>query len=117
MQAPGHPERMVGFPPAEDALVNLATWQDPPNVRWAFQHMRELIPTQPIPASHRPRPLPLALDDSVTATPVTRLDGSQATAGEVFDDTWTDAVLVLHDGEVVAEQYVAPMTPSRRRTC
>ena len=114
MQAPGHPERMVGFPPAEDALVNLATWQDPPNVRWAFQHMRELIPTQPIPASHHPRPLPVALDDSVATTPVTRLDGSQATAGEVFDDTWTDAVLVLHDGEVVEEHYVAPMTEQTR---
>ena len=41
---------MVGFPPAEDTLVTLATWQDPPNVRWAFQHMREIIPTQPIAA-------------------------------------------------------------------
>ncbi len=39
---------MIGFPPADDTLVTLATWQDSPNVRWAFQHMREIIPTQEI---------------------------------------------------------------------
>ena len=43
-------DRMTGFPPADATLVSLATWQDAPNVRWAFQHMREIIPTQPIPA-------------------------------------------------------------------
>ncbi len=72
---------MVGFPPSKDSLVTLATWQDPPNVRWAFQHMREIIPTQAIAAGPRARPLLSALDDSVSATPLTRLDGSEATAG------------------------------------
>src|SRR5438876_7634958 len=48
------PERadglMTGFPPAPEAQVTLANWQDPPFNRWAFRHMRELIPSQPIPA-------------------------------------------------------------------
>jgi CubicO group peptidase (beta-lactamase class C family) len=103
---------MVGFPPDEDNLVTLATWQDPPNVRWAFQHMREIIPTQLIAAGSVPRPLQASLDPSVGETPLTRLDGSSATASDVFDDTWTDAVLVLHDGELVAERYDEPMTPT-----
>ena len=103
---------MVGFPPEDDSLVTLATWQDPPNVRWAFQHMREIIPTQLIAASPVPRPLTGALDPSVGATPVTRLDRSAATADDVFADTWTDAVLVLHDGVLVEERYVDPMTPT-----
>ena len=30
--------------PAE-AQVTLANWQEPPFNRWAFQHVRELIPT------------------------------------------------------------------------
>ena len=104
------PDRMVGFPPADDSLVTLSTWQDPPNVRWAFQHMREIIPTQLIPAGAAPRPLPTVLDASVSETPLTRLDGSAATAGDVFADTWTDAVLVLHDGELVEERYFGEMT-------
>ena len=104
---------MVGFPPADDTLVTLATWQDSPNVRWAFQHMREIIPTQEIPAAPEPRPA----DDEPRPgdrrdPPVTRLDGEVATADDVFADTWTDAVLVLHDGVVVEERYVGPMTPT-----
>jgi len=104
------PDRMVGFPPAQDTLVTLATWQDPPNVRWAFQHMREIIPTQPIPAGPRARELTAAPDASVAETPLTRLDGSATTALDVFAETWTDAVLVLHDGELVEERYFGSMT-------
>ncbi len=104
------PDRMVGFPPAADSLVTLGTWQDPPNVRWAFQHMREIIPTQLIPASPPPRPLRTVRDRSVSAIPLTRLDGSAATAEDVFADTWTDAVLVLRDGELVEERYFGSMT-------
>src|SRR3990170_663539 len=88
-------DRMVGFPPAEHTLVTLATWQDSPNVRWPFQHMRELTPTQPIHAGLQARRFITAVDHSAKETPLTRLDGSAATALEVFTDTWTDAVLVI----------------------
>ena len=101
---------MVGFPPTADSLVDLATWQDPPNVRWAFQHMREIIPTQPIPAAASPRPLVPALDPTVGEVQLSRLDGSAATALDVFADTWTDAVVVLHDGKLVDERYFGDMT-------
>ena len=53
------PELMAGFPPAAEAQVTLANWQDPPFNRWAFLHMRELIPSQLIPAGPAgPSPLP-----------------------------------------------------------
>jgi hypothetical protein len=46
--------------------------------------------------------------------PVWRLDGSSATAAEVFADTCTDALVVLHDGQhdgqLVAERYDDGMT-------
>ena len=102
------PELMSGFPPAPEARVTLANWQDPPFNRWAFRHMRELIPSQLI-AAGGAAPLPpssLALPDP----PVWRLDGSAATAGEVFAGTYTDALVVLHDGRLVAERYDAGMT-------
>lgn len=102
---------MSGFPPTQESLVTLATWQEEPNVRWAFRHMREIMPTQPIPAD---RPTTRALDAASTpsalAAPLTRLDGTSATAEDVFASTWTDALLVLQDGKIVDERYYAGMT-------
>jgi CubicO group peptidase (beta-lactamase class C family) len=108
------PELMTGFPPAPESQVTLANWQDPPFNRWAFRHMRELIPSQLIPA--RPAglsPLP-ASDRSLPDPLVLRLDGSTATTAEVFAGTYTDALVVLHDGQLVAERYDAGMTAATR---
>ena len=99
----GGPELMTAFPPAPESQVTLANWQDPPFHRWAFRHMRELIPSHPIPAGPSV-PLPasaVALDPG--HVPVTRLDGRTATVADVLADTYTDAFLVLHDGQVAAE--------------
>jgi CubicO group peptidase (beta-lactamase class C family) len=101
---------MTGFPPAPDTQVTLANWQDPPYSRWAFKHMREIIPSQLIPAGPgEPAPLPAA-SSPLPDPPVWRLDGSAATAAEVFADTHTDALVVLHDGHLVAERYDDGMT-------
>ncbi len=91
--------------------MSLQTWQEPGNVRWAFQHMRELIPTQAIPADPGSvRALAGRLQHDALDAQVHRLDGSTVTAAEVFEDTWTDALLVLRDGVVVEERYVGEMT-------
>ena len=74
--------------------------------------MREIIPTQPIPAGPRPRPLATALDSRVGETELTRLDGSAATAVDFFADTWTDAVIVLRESEIVDERYFGDLTPT-----
>jgi CubicO group peptidase (beta-lactamase class C family) len=103
---------MSGFPPAEDTVVSLASWQESCNVRWAFQHMRELIPTQAIRADPgREWPLVVGPQAGVLDAEVHRLDGSTATAGEVFQDTWTDALVIMRDGVVVEERYAGEMTP------
>jgi CubicO group peptidase (beta-lactamase class C family) len=108
------PELMTGFPPAPESQVTLANWQDPPFNRWAFRHMRELIPSQLIPARPAgPSPLP-ASDRSLPDPLVLRLDGSTATTAEVFAGTYTDALVVLHDGQLVAERYDAGMTAATR---
>jgi CubicO group peptidase (beta-lactamase class C family) len=105
-------DRMTGFPPSDQTLVDLAGWQDPPNVRWAFRHMRELMPTHAIPADPAHiRPLITAPNPAAGSTPVTRLDGTTATADDVFADTYTDALIVLRDGVVIDERYLAGMTP------
>ena len=103
---------MTGFPPAPDAQVTLANWQDPPFNRWAFQHVRELIPSQLIPAA-APGPLP-GSGRFLGDPSLTRVDGSIATVQEVLAATYTDGFIVLHDGQVVAEQYHTGMTAGTR---
>jgi CubicO group peptidase (beta-lactamase class C family) len=103
---------MSGFPPPAESRVTLANWQDPPYNRWSFQHLRELIPTQRIYRRHGPSPALVhhgvapALDDIT----VYRLAKHTSTFAEVIAETWTDAVVVLHDGRIVFEQYSNGMT-------
>ena len=101
--------RMLGFPPEPSAQVTLANWQDSPNQPWAFRHMREFIPTHAIPATGAPRPLPIRLEP-VGHVEVHRVGGSTSTVDGVLADTWTDAVVVLHEGRVVVERYLSGMT-------
>jgi CubicO group peptidase (beta-lactamase class C family) len=108
MTPDGAPELMAGFPPAPESQVTLANWQDPPFNRWAFRHMRELIPSHPIPAGPA---APLQAAARPLGNPaVAKLDGSMATVEDVLAGTCTDAFLVVHDGELVAERYFAGMT-------
>jgi CubicO group peptidase (beta-lactamase class C family) len=100
--------RMQGFPPDPASQVTLANWQDPPNQRWAFRHMREVIPTHPIPAGTA-RPLPES-PRTVGDIDVARLDGSTGSVDDILRDTWTDALVVLHDGQLVEERYLSGMT-------
>ncbi len=104
---------MSGFPPAKASQVTLANWQDPPFNRWAFQHVREIIPTHRISRgwgplrrlAHERRPL------APDAVAVQRLEGRSSTLAEVLADTWTDAVVIVHDGRVVLESYANGMAP------
>ncbi len=82
---------MNGFPPPPEAQVTLANWRTAPFNRWAFSHVRELIPSAEIandPASVRPLP----------EAPVT-LPGFEEMAERC------DALLALHRGRIVAERY------------
>jgi hypothetical protein len=101
---------MFGFPPAEDSLVTLANWQDPPHQRWAFQHVREIVPSQPIRRGSGPASALTTALTPVGHVSLTRLDGSAATVDEVLEETFTDAWLVLHNGTVLEEVYVGEMT-------
>jgi CubicO group peptidase (beta-lactamase class C family) len=102
---------MQGFPPPADVQVTLANWQEPPYNRWSFSHMRELVPTQRIFRGHGPvtplRANPLRLGEIA----LHRADGTTAIVDEVLDETYTDAVVVAHDGRVVLERYAGETGP------
>src|SRR6478736_764255 len=93
---------MAGFPPPAESVVSLGNWQEPPFIRWSFQHLRELVPTQRI--DRGPRAKVLARHDNppvLDHIAVQRVAAGPSTVLEVLEDTWTDAVIVLHDGQVV----------------
>ena len=104
-------DSMTGFPPDKDSLVTVANWQEPGSVRWAFRHMREIIPTQVIPAGPAPA-VDLARSDEADLAGITvhRLSGATSSVEDVFDETATDALIVMHDGVVLTERYYADNT-------
>ena len=87
---------MAGAPPFPPrGLVTLANWQDPPFNRWAFQHVRDLIPTARIRRGRGPAwRLPAAERD---LSGIRFRDGArELTVSELLKRTWTDGFLVLH---------------------
>ncbi len=92
------------------STVTLANWQDPPFNRWAFQHVRELIPGARIARrAGRVRALPRAEQELGGVS--FSFEGRELTVAELLEDSYTDGFLVLHRGRVVAERYFNGMTP------
>lgn len=102
---------MTGSPPFDtESLVTLANWQRPPFNRWAFQHVRELIPTARISRGDGPTwELPRSERDldGIRFTTRTR----EHTVGELLEQTYTDGFLVIHQDQIVAERYFNGMRP------
>jgi CubicO group peptidase (beta-lactamase class C family) len=100
---------MQGFPPPPAAQVTLANWRKAPHNRWAFHHVRELVPSADIandPGAVRALPSP-PVDLSGLMVP----DGSTALPfGAFLARTDTDALVVLHHGRLVYEHYANGMT-------
>lgn len=101
---------MQGFPPPPEGQVTLANWRTAPFNRWAFHHVRELIPTADIPNDPaRTWPLPAAPVDLSRLHLADEHDRPLSFAG-FLDRTDTDGLVVLHRGRVVFERYAHGMT-------
>jgi CubicO group peptidase (beta-lactamase class C family) len=116
MTASGEPERdelrlMVGSPPfTAQRLVTLENWQRPPYNRWAFQHVRELIPTAAISRGDGPV-WELERDERDLSGISFTAQQAELTVGELLDRSYTDGFLVLHQGRIVTEQYRNGLRP------
>jgi len=100
---------MKGFPPSPEGQVTLANWRKPPFNRWAFQHVREIVPSADIP--HDPgavRELPEALVDLSDLTVDT--DRGKLSLDAFLEDSFTDAMIVLHQGRIAFQHYANGMT-------
>jgi CubicO group peptidase (beta-lactamase class C family) len=99
---------MTGSPPAR--IVPKLDWDRPPWNRWAFQHVREIVPTQevwrgPGHAKKLPRD-----ERDLDGLAVVSCAGEKTTLGRLLDETFTDGLLVLKDGTIKYERYFNNMT-------
>lgn len=103
---------MSTFPPSPEQSVTLANWRQPPFNRWAFQHVREIVPSAEIANEY---------DDLWRLPPVApELDGLEIDDGRggkvgldaFLDATRTDAFVVVRRGHVICERYFNGMTAS-----
>lgn len=86
-------ELMTGFPPLEEARVTLANWRTAPYNRWAFHHVREIVPTAEI-ANDPNEVWDLPCEEKALPELESMLDG------------WSnDALVILHRGALVHESY------------
>lgn len=78
--------------------ATLANWRTSPHSRWAFHHVRELIPTADIPNDRQrvrelaSQPEPLSLE-------------------AFLRETDTDGFVIVHRGRILFEHYANGMTP------
>lgn len=100
---------MQGNPPAADKIVRFedGSYRKFPQIRWSFANYRELLPTARIARGRGAvTALPIALrSDVARLTFVPRGKTEAVSWVKAFDGLYTDAVLVLHRGKIVYEQY------------
>ena len=95
---------MSGFPSAESAQVTLANWRTASFMKWAFQHVREIVPSADI--AHSPDNI-WRLDSA----PADLSSFSFRRGGETYSldrfiaETDTDGLVILHRGKVIFQHY------------
>ena len=102
-------------PLVQGAQATAGNWQDAPFNRWAYWHVREILPAYLVSRGAGPvRELPAsAAAADLLGIDLARVDGSAGTVGAVFADSFTDAYVVLQDGDLVSEWYGPEGAPDR----
>lgn len=104
------PDITRDYPVRREQRVPHEDWDRGPWNRHTFQRVREYVPTTEVWRGNGPvRTLecnPKALDDVEFGD----ADGDKTTMQQWIDSSYTDAILVLHQGDIVLEQYHNNMT-------
>ena len=97
------PPIMQGSPPK--LVPPKLDWDRGPWNRWAFQHIREVLPTVEVwrGSGHRHRLERVEVD--LDNLPVVDSKGGPTTLAGLLDETYADGFLVLKDGKVAYERY------------
>ena len=88
----------------------LESFQFGPVNRWAFSHMREVIPTVNIPRDPTQFLVLKKSADFVTDFSV-KFQGRQQSIDNIAEQQYIDGLLILKDGDIVFEQYYGSLKP------
>lgn len=104
-------EIMAGFPPPASSQVTLANWRLPPFNRWAFRNVRQLLPTAAIPRGEAPGAAFRRSERAIATIAFQGPDGQEWTIGKMLAQTFTDGLIALSRGCIVAERYDSGLLP------
>ena len=98
---------MQGFPPPPDKLVNFNNYLQFPQLRWAFSHAREVLPTANVSRGEAPiAELPRAERNDIDSLSFMPMGSEQPMTWEQsLAANYTDGIVILHRGKLVYERY------------
>lgn len=85
--------------------MNLSNWRQSPYSQWSFHHVREVIPTEPVPARKGLVADWTTAEGSLDGVKFEGSPGQAWSLQQLFKATSTDALLVAHQGKLVHEWY------------
>lgn len=88
--------------------LNLSNWRQPGNNRWAFHHVREIIPTEEIARAERVSKIEKSITGNVDSVTVAAPDATDWSLQRWLEESNSDALLVAHHGKLVHEWYLDP---------
>ncbi len=92
--------------------VTGATWQFGPLNRWAYTHLREVLPTKDIPNDYKTvRPIP-GIENAASDLQI-QLRGRRINLSGAMKEAFIDGFLVLKDGRAIVEAYDGTLTAER----
>ena len=97
------PPIMQGSPPV--MVPPKLDWDRPPWNRWAFQHIREILPTAEVWRGNGHRHRLERAEVDLDGLPVEDSEGRPSTLAGLLDETYTDGFLVLKHGKIAYERY------------
>jgi len=86
-------------------------WTVAPYNRWTFQRVQQFARTTRVPRSKKPSTLNERFQD-LSSIAFDDYNGQKSTIAEMLSRTYTDGILVMHKGNVLAEQYFNGMSAS-----
>jgi len=100
---------MSGFPSPQADQVSLENWRTAPYSKWAFHHVREIIPSADVP--NAPGDVWKLLSEPKKLGAFRFEHGGKPYGLDKFlDETDTDGLVILHRGKVILECYGNGMT-------
>ncbi len=91
----------------QSAQATLANWRTPPFNRWAFHHVSEIVPSAVI--WNDPARIAPFENRGTVALPEFEFEGKPVSTDTFVQETCTDGLVVVHNGQLLNEIYSSDM--------